>query len=730
MKLIVLALAAGTAVAECPNACSGHGSCGAFDECACFPNWQEADCSGRTCPFAAAHVDTPKGDLDGSADALSGPAAGVNTVNNVVVGSMVYPHGTTEQYPYMADSAGTQLTNTGHAYAECGNKGICDRGSGECECFPGYAGAGCQKATCADPTCSGHGICMNAQNLAAQDHDNVYNLWDAEVGFSCLCEPGYSGPTCASKMCKYGIDPLYYDDDVMAVRAPTARVSFSVGNLTGTKAVGDAAAFGAARKSFLEGTYAIKFYDAFGEDYETAPLSVGAKCPEVVAALEGMANDVVPKHGVSCEMRGYTKSDQPVNGGGPGLQTVAYDLVFEENPGDLKPIEVNAYLDGERPTVYLADGNSTDQEFNVDIDVFPNWKGISGEFVDYFPSICHGVQIQLAKTPQNERTLGAAYTDSTKGLTPDEEKLLKACLGDADGDMENNLEVYNWDYGTPNSTNTPHIVKLAPTDDSKSGMYDAGTFNLVWYGRANDNADASTNKFYFSGLPTSDDTKKFAVFPTSGVATVLATNKTAVTARFDRGATKVYTSYDTSCPELGISHINHETIMNACLNKGDKVFLFNNRVDTADAGYGDGAGLTDAEVDQSATAGNMYEVVKVGVDAPSATTATTEDRFYFVVDKAINWDGSATAARSTSSSSLTDNGLNAAEAAWLSKLGDAATVSQLIGLQSIVKFDTSTAESYEYVAQCSGRGLCNEGNCECFAGYTGDNCNLQSALAS
>merc|ERR1711871_1889433 len=154
----------------------------------------------------------------------------------------------------------------------------------------------------------------------------------------------------------------------------------------------------------------------------------------------------------------------------------------------------------------------------------------------------------LAKTPQNERTLGAAYTDSTKGLTPDEEKLLKACLGDADGDMENNLEVYNWDYGTPNSTNTPHIVKLAPTDDSKSGMYYAGTFNLVWY-----------------GLATSDDTRKFAVFPTSGVATVLATNKTAVTARFDRGATKVYTSSDTSCPELEISHINHETIMNACL---------------------------------------------------------------------------------------------------------------------------------------------------------------------
>ena len=83
-----------------------------------------------------------------------------------------------------------------------------------------------------------------------------------------------------------------------------------------------------------------------------------------------------------------------------------------------------------------------------------------------------------------------------------------------------------------------------------------------------------------------------------------------------------------------------------------------------------------------------------------------------------------------SSSALATVGTNPVEAAWLSKLGDSATVSQNIGLQMIVKFDTSTAESYEYVAQCSGRGLCNEGNCECFAGYTGDNCNLQSALAS
>merc|ERR1719375_2524887 len=130
----------------------------------------------------------------------------------------------------MKDSAGTILDNTAHAYAECSGKGICDRGSGEC--VPGYAGAGCQKAACADPTCSGHGTCMNAEQLAAADHDNVYLLWDKEVSMGCKCEPGYSGPNCASKMCKYGIDPLYIDDDQMAVRAATAHVEFAFTNTT------------------------------------------------------------------------------------------------------------------------------------------------------------------------------------------------------------------------------------------------------------------------------------------------------------------------------------------------------------------------------------------------------------------------------------------------------------------------------------------------------------------
>ena len=92
----ILALAS-YAAAECPNACSGHGQCANFDMCTCDRNFEGNDCSMRTCPFDRAHVDTAKGDLDGSLTVV---------VTEEVVNSQVYPYGTPELYPLMKDSAG------------------------------------------------------------------------------------------------------------------------------------------------------------------------------------------------------------------------------------------------------------------------------------------------------------------------------------------------------------------------------------------------------------------------------------------------------------------------------------------------------------------------------------------------------------------------------------------------------------------------------------------------
>jgi len=55
------------------------------------------------------------------------------------------------------------------------------------------------------------------------------------------------------------------------------------------------------------------------------------------------------------------------------------------------------------------------------------------------------------------------------------------------------------------------------------------------------------------------------------------------------------------------------------------------------------------------------------------------------------------------------------------------------GLQKfhVYKFFPAAASTYNYVAECSNRGICDRdaGVCKCFAGYTADACNLQSSLA-
>lgn len=71
-KFVMYSLAAasllGLASAECPNACSGHGTCGTNDMCTCYRNWQAADCSERTCPYGWSFTTTPQGDLNMDGD--------------------------------------------------------------------------------------------------------------------------------------------------------------------------------------------------------------------------------------------------------------------------------------------------------------------------------------------------------------------------------------------------------------------------------------------------------------------------------------------------------------------------------------------------------------------------------------------------------------------------------------------------------------------------------------
>lgn len=62
--------------------------------------------------------------------------------------------------------------------------------------------------------------------------------------------------------------------------------------------------------------------------------------------------------------------------------------------------------------------------------------------------MCDGVLVSLLS--------GGSY-DTLLTQSAAQTKLLKVCLGGSDGNTADNVEVYNWDYGT---VNNPHLIRL------------------------------------------------------------------------------------------------------------------------------------------------------------------------------------------------------------------------------------------------------------------------------
>jgi hypothetical protein len=178
MKIVLfLGLSAAVANAYCPNACSGHGTCGANDVCECYKErdgthaaWTAADCSSRTCPRGRSWIN-------------------------------------------VADAQSETITTThpdGHpADIECSDKGVCDGKSGECACFDGYEGIACQRTVCPE-NCNGHGTCQSLADIAVDDiPESTYSrAWDGDKHFGCVCDSGFRGPDCSLIECPTGDDVM------------------------------------------------------------------------------------------------------------------------------------------------------------------------------------------------------------------------------------------------------------------------------------------------------------------------------------------------------------------------------------------------------------------------------------------------------------------------------------------------------------------------------------------
>lgn len=659
----------------------------------------------------------------------------------------------------MQDSDLHTLTNTAHFYMECSNKGRCDRATGECQCFDGYDGVACQRASCPGypNSCSGHGTCKTIRQLADDDYSNVYKLWDKDVTMGCECDKGYSGPDCSERKCKYGVDPLYLDD------ATTTKYSiFDLAVLT-TKSSAPLFTNGEADATIGSAYWAVRFYDAHEEDWITAPIQVptnGASCADVVDALEALPNNVIPKGTIECTntqvagnedsfttdsafydaqhpasnrhkyrifyrlamWEAKTASDQGELGPMTALQyyqgsndtsTVSlygniYRLKFYGNPGKLRQPSIEVYLDGARPSL-ISPG------YKVITRVWTD--GQQGENQDYFADHCTGVTATIGT-----RASSTAYMTESflTGFTIAEKNLLKKCLGDSDFDTSNNKDVYNWDYG---SKAYPHMIKLVRTVTS---YRDGGYFAVLWYDAATAGVDntgisaaAGGTFFLLNPFRPPDNflTDNYDIYTTKGT---LALTSALSEATFGFGSQYIYTvntTYDTnstistvlfdgdiSC-EVGNNNAFKLDYISHCLNRSDLFTLLNWEYPEFNPPHL-----------------NLYTAKRLHT---SPFEHRIEDRF------------GVSAALQASNTSL-HYGTHMITADLSTNWGaDVGVRSKLVHQTSndphfhIYKFFPAPESTYEYVAECSNRGICDRANgiCKCFPGYTMDSCSDQSSLS-
>lgn len=675
----------------------------------------------------------------------------------------MYPCGTQESFPDFTDSDGNVLTNTAHSYMECSNKGICDRTAGVCACFDGYSGSACQYASC--PTnmngiCSGQGTCQTAEAIAAASSGNVYDLWDAGQTLGCVCDPGYEGPDCSERTCKYGADPLYYDD-VATVRVPN--VTF----MAYTKYASTAAT--------IQGTYAIIVTDNAGKAWQTVPLDYRAECADIViggvtyvgviSALEGLPNNVIPTGSVRCLKWDSLITSQP---GLPGnawtepfdrsigvtsliTMQFKFTVVLSQNVGALPPFQLNFYLDGSRPTLYSDETTST-------LSYYSFSDGFSGEYTDNVPDLCAGVNATLKLAASQNYYVLEPYDASQAAL-------LKACLGDANGNPADNVEVYNWDYG---STNNPHLIKLIETTQEIPSYIDTkvchnvtnlspmthicdaamgtlySTYPTVTTSQTTSTTTTATcNNFnppgFYAVLQYNNVTSEFQVFTRAGqdygsvmqngVAVQTSFYVFTTTGYLNRVSTSVdaYTLYAGDSSTIGnlnypISELN-TNVVRTVKNNGNTYTSYNGNVDC-----GTNPANTNGIVD-CVNVGDMVMLFNTKMTTTSLTANPVYPQIYTLLKTSPALPTSDSQRADDLNQLILDSPVNSVFASFR----DSSYVPEVPHDTSagLFKFYPPSNGGYTYAAPCSGRGICDQtsGICGCFAGYTGDNCGVINALA-
>merc|ERR1711988_114412 len=297
--------------------------------------------------------------------------------------------------------------------------------------------------------------------------------------------------------------------------------------------------------------FSIVFYDRFGQPWWSDPIDIDADCDVITDTLEALPNNVFKAGSILCSHDDATlgtymfEEDTTTGKAGDGvilgngvkpkyvkglaegypiklptdyyatdatgtsatimpLTRKKFTLAFPANPGKLRQPEIDLYLDGSRPTVSTGDSN-TDNVLNGNPNRVYSWvypNGFTGEDVDFVPDLCKGLKVTLNQYGSSKWT-ELTVADDADGA---KKKLLKVCLGDADGVSSNNNKVgftddaknadealFNWDYGIESADTFgidnvlhPHLIKLVPTSVSQTRLCNTTGFVLTGVDNIND----------------------------------------------------------------------------------------------------------------------------------------------------------------------------------------------------------------------------------------------------
>ena len=640
------------------------------------------------CQFGKAHVDLP---LSGYIKSINGTIK-----KNEFIYNMLYPNGRNAEFPLFKGPQivnhtllNTYLLETAHGYAECSNKGSCDRALGTCNCMTGFEGSACQRNVCpkiGDAVCNSHGRCVSARYMAYADNQNIYQLWDADINYVCKCDPGYYGAVCEQRTCKLGYDPLYFD---LNANSPMYETSRRYSNWT--------IVFTTFKNLTITGNYSIYFYDYNGREWLTDPIQYNASCLEITNSLESLPNSAIPKGSIRCVKWNniFTSAAHEDNFGLPhsmltSYQGIKYTLTFPLNPGRLKQIDIKTTVKN-KPTLMASDYKIN---HNNHLKTYVYSDGFSGEHFEYFTSKCQQVDVSIL-TDGNLFYLG--------DLTDFERRLLEKCLGQSDdyttysGVGKVLGSTYNWDYGT---IYNPHLIRLVPkaidhnlTTDICPGVnnsirgegtfcedafpYSPGFLVPVIY-------DPVLQLFMLMTRPVLDYSSNtlFTIFNTDGVAQMVTENVTVFTDPENPYSKTIYTKPAEkkiiTNSSFFIGNLDcTSTSANLfgaydCVEKGKLVFI-----------------LDPYNYMNNPKYMNLYVVNKVSTIS-RYTYVATRDIPSITLDMSMNvfWDKNTMQAR---------------------------------------VYTFYPKSSYNYVTECANRGLCNSdtGLCQCFLGYYGDNCGIQ-----